>query len=239
MLEKINKMQGIQRAKISVEQRKEVSFQQLDLSGLGWSTKNWAITHALLAEYHDIFSLEPGELGCTDLAKHKVKVTDDDPFKERFLRIIQPMVDEVCTYVKEMLEAGTICPSQSMWCNAVVLVCKKKWSPCFCINFHKLNARAKKDSNPLLWIQEVIKSLFGAGCFSCLELKAGFRADHGGYTALTVGHIGFFECEHMLFVLCNALATFQRLMQNGQLNLAYCLIYLDAMIIFSKTEEEH
>ena len=47
-------------------------FQQLDLSGLeGWSNKNQA-THALLAEYHNIFSLKPGELGCTDLVKYEL-----------------------------------------------------------------------------------------------------------------------------------------------------------------------
>ena len=85
MLKKLNKMQGIQRAKMSVKQRKEVLFQQLELSGLEvWSAKNWAATHALLAEYHYIFSLEPEELDCIDLAKHEIKVTDDEPFKERF-----------------------------------------------------------------------------------------------------------------------------------------------------------
>ena len=89
MLKKLNETQGIQQAGMLVEQRKEVVFQQLDLSGLeGWSAKNWAMTHALLAEYHDILSLELGELGCTDLAKQEIKVTDDEPFKERFWRIL-------------------------------------------------------------------------------------------------------------------------------------------------------
>ena len=61
------------------------------------------------------------------------------------------------------------------------------------------------------------------------------------YTAFTVGNLGFFECECMLFGLCNAPAMFQRLMQSslGELNLSYCLFYLDDMIVFSKTEEEH
>ena len=61
------------------------------------------------------------------------------------------------------------------------------------------------------------------------------------YTAFTMGNLGFFECEHMPFGLCNAPATFQRLMQNclGELNLTYCLIYLDDIIVFSKMEEEH
>ena len=61
------------------------------------------------------------------------------------------------------------------------------------------------------------------------------------YTAFTVGNLGFFECECMLFGLYNTLATFQRLMQNslGKLNMMYCLIYLHDVIVFLKTEEEH
>ena len=65
-------------------------------------------------EYHGIFSLEPRELGWNDLAKHEIKVVDDEPFKERFWRISPPMVDEVHTHVKEMLETGTIHLSQSL-----------------------------------------------------------------------------------------------------------------------------
>ena len=61
------------------------------------------------------------------------------------------------------------------------------------------------------------------------------------YTAFTVGNLGFFECERMPFGLCNAPATFQRLMQNclGELNLTFCIVYLDDVIVFSDTEEEH
>ena len=61
------------------------------------------------------------------------------------------------------------------------------------------------------------------------------------YTAFTVGNLGFFECDRMPFGLCNAPATFQWLMQNcmGELNFIYCLIYLDDLIMFSRTAEEH
>ena len=56
-----------------------------DLSGLErWSKENQVATHVLLAEYHYIFSLEPGELGCTNIAKHKIRVVDDETFKEQF-----------------------------------------------------------------------------------------------------------------------------------------------------------
>ena len=61
------------------------------------------------------------------------------------------------------------------------------------------------------------------------------------YTAFTVGNLGFYEFTRMPFRLCNAPATFQRLMQNmlGELNLTYCIIYLDDVIVFGRTEEEH
>ena len=61
------------------------------------------------------------------------------------------------------------------------------------------------------------------------------------YTAFTVGSMGIFEFLRMPYGLCNAPATFQRLMQNclGELNLTYALIYLDNVIVFSQTEEEH
>ena len=156
------------------------------------------------------------------------------------------MVDEVHAHMKEMLEVDAANPSQSPWCNVKVLVCKKDGGLCFCIDFHKLNARIKKDSYLLPQIQEAIESLVWAGCFSCLDLIVGFwqiAMDETSKqcTAFTVGNLGFFECEHMPFWLCNVHTTFQRLMQNclGGLNLTYCLIYLDDVIIFSKMEEEH
>ena len=145
-----------------------------------------------------------------------------------------------------MLEAGTTNPSQSPRCNAIVLVYKKDGGLQFCMGFCRLNIRTKKDSYLLPQIQKNIESLVGAGYFSCLDLKAGFwqiAKDEASkqYTSFTVGDLGFFECECMPFGLCNALAMSHRLIQNclGKLNLTYCLIYLDDIIVFLKTEEEH
>ena len=156
------------------------------------------------------------------------------------------MVDEVHAHVKEMLEVGVICPSQSLWYNTIVLVCKKDGGLQFCINFHKLNVRTKKDSYPLPWTQETIKSLVGTGYISCLESKAVFwkiAMDEVSkqYTAFTVGNLWFFECKCVPFGLCNAPARFQRLMQNclDKLNMTFCMIYLDDVIVLSKIEEEH
>ena len=86
----------------------------------------------------------------------------------------------------------------------------------------------------------------GAAHFSTMDFKSGFWQVHMApesqeYTAFTVGNLGFYEFTRMPFGLCNAPATFQHLMQNtlGELNLTYCIIYLDDVIIFGHTEEEH
>ena len=156
------------------------------------------------------------------------------------------MVEEVRNHLKEMLESGAIRPSQSAWCNAVVLVRKKDGSLCLYIDFHCLNAHTKKDSYPLPRIQEALESLVGTSHFSCLDLKSRFwqiKMDEvlKQYTIFTVGNLGFFECNRMPFGLCNTPATFQQLMQDcmGELNFIYCLIYLDDLIMFLQMAEEH
>ena len=124
------------------------------------------------------------------------------------------MVEEVRNHLKEMLESSAIRPSQSAWCNAMVLVWKKDGSLHFCIDVCHLNACMKKDSYPLPRIQEALESLVGTGHFSCLDLKSRFgkiRMDEAlkQYTAFTVGNLGFFECNRIPFGLCNTPYTFQ------------------------------
>ena len=197
-------------------------------------------------EHHNIFSLEQNEIGCTDTAEHVIELLDTEPFKERFRQIAPPLVEEVREHIQEMLDGGAICPSQSPWCNSVVLVRKNDGGLRFCIDFRRLNSWTKKDVYPLLWMQETMESMVGARFFSTMDLKSGFwqvkmAKDSQQYTAFMVGSMGVYEFLRMLYGLCNALATFQRLMQNflGEMNLTYALIYLDNVIVFSRTEEEH
>ena len=70
---------------LSVEEHKEKLMTTLDLSGLDqWPEEKVGHAHKLLMEYHDIFSLDDNELGCASQVKHNIKVTDNEPFKERF-----------------------------------------------------------------------------------------------------------------------------------------------------------
>ena len=187
-------------------------------------------------------------MGHTNATKHKIVLKDPDtlPFKERFHRIPPPQLDEVREHLKLMLDAGVIRSSNSPWCNAVVLVRKKDGSLRFCIDFRKLNSSTVKDSHLLPHICETLASLTGAAHYSTFDMNSGFwqvpmDEESKQYTAFTLGSMGLYECESMPFGLCNAPPTFQRLMQNclGELNLTYCLIYLDDVIVFCEMPEEH
>ena len=145
-----------------------------------------------------------------------------------------------------MLEAGAIRLSQSLWCNVVVLVRKKDSTLHFCVDFRHLNMWMKKDSYPLSCIREALESMVGLAHFSSMDFKSGFwqikmAPESQQYTAFMVGNLRFYEFTCMPFQLCNSPATFQHLMQNtlGELNLMYCVIYLDDVIIFGHMEEEH
>ena len=229
------------------KERIEKLFSKVDLSGAeDWSEENRQKLRMLFIKYHGIFALEDLELGKTNIVKHKIVLEDPKPFRERYRRIPPHQYNEVKEHLKQMLEIGAIRKSKSPWASAVVLVRKKDGALRFCIDLRKLNARTVKDAQTLPRIEESLDSLNGAVIFTSLDLKSGYwqvelDEESMPYTAFTVGPLGFYECLRMPFGLTNAPATFQRLMESclGDLHLNWCIIYLDDIIIYSKTPEEH
>ena len=110
----------------------------------------------------------------------------------------------------------------------------------------KLNNQTVKDAQSLPRIEDSLNCLDGATIFTSLDLQLGYwqvemTEDSKPLTAFTVGALGFYECVWMSFGLTNAPATFQQLMETclGEIHLKWCIIYLDDIIVFSKTPEEH
>ena len=234
-------------AGLSVKERRRVLFEKLEILGLeSWMEENKEKALNLLVEYHDIFALEDGEMECTKAAEHKIKVMDPRPFKERLRNILSGLLDEVKEHLNHMLDMGAIKPSKSAWSNAVVLVHKKDGGLRFCIDFWKLNIQTRKDAFPLPQIHNAIDALSGSKYYTTVDLLSGFwqtpmEESLKQYTTFTVGMLGFFQCEHMPFGLCNTLTTFQQLMTNclGKLTYSACLVYLDDVVIYLSTQEEH
>ena len=191
----------------------------------------------LLIEFQDIFALSDLELGRTNLVKHHIPVTNPVPFKDRHTRIPPSQFEPLRNLLRNMEEVGTT--------SSTVLVKKKDGNLRFCIDLRKLNARTVKDAYALPRIEETLDYLAGSKWFSALDLKLGnwqveLDEESKPLTTFTVGPLGFYKCEQMPFGATNAPATFQRMMETclGDLHLNWCLIYLDDIIVFAKTQEE-
>ena len=144
-----------------------------------------------------------------------------------------------------MLEKGIIQESVSPWSSPVVLVKKKDRSYRFCVDFRKVNKVTKVDSFPMPLVADALDSLAGASVFSVLDLKSGFwqiqmQEDSKQKTAFAT-HNGLYEFLTMPFGLVNSGASFQRLMGHILRGLEYrfALIYIDEIVIFSKSVDEH
>ena len=213
--------------------------------------KAWIADHQqaakdLLVDSADVFSKNDLDLGKCNILKHNIKITDPQPFKERYRRIPPHLYKEVKAHLQEMVEVGAIRRSFSSWASAVVLVRKKDGGLRFCIDLRKLNNRTIKDGYSLPRTEDTLDCLHGPVWFSTLDLKSGYwqvelEEEAKPLTAVTLGPLGFWKCEHMPFGLTNAPATFQRLMESclGELHLNWCIIYLDDIIVFSRIPEEH
>ena len=81
--EMLEEAHGLQAPRLTIRQRQEKVFKELDLSGFeSWTPELVDSAQPLMAEYHDNFLSEPSELECTLSTKHVIKVTDKTPFKE-------------------------------------------------------------------------------------------------------------------------------------------------------------
>ena len=228
-------------------EREKLLFSKINLTGAqSWDPALIEEAQQLFYEFAHIFALESTDMGHTLMVKHQIRLNNYTPFKERYRRIPPHLFDEVKNHLKGMIEVGAICKSSSPWASAIVLVRKKDSSLRFCIDLCKLNARTIKDAYSLPCIDETLDCLGGATIFTSLDLRSGYwqvemEEESKPLTAFTVSPLGFYKCERMPFGLTYASATFQRLMEKclGKLHLSWCIIYLDDIIVFSDSPNEH
>ena len=201
--------------------------------------------NALLNRYDGIFSKGEGDLGYTEAVKHQIVTGNAPPIKQRYRSLPPSQYREVREHIKQLLDVGIIRESSSPWASPIVVVRKKDNSIRLCVDYRQLNSVTVKSSFPLPRIDESLQTLGGAKYLSVLDLASGYHQvamdENDIEKTAFVTPFGLFEYTRMPFGLCNSPATFQRLMQRclGDQALESLLVYLDDIIIFASTFDEH
>ena len=199
---------------------------------------------ALLAKHVNTFPA-PGSpiTGRTDAVVHEIDTGSTRPIlcnprklSPKKIKIQQELVDK-------MLEDGQIEPSVSAWSAPTVLVTKKDGNTRFCVDYRRLNVCTKKDAFLLPRIDDSLNSLSGQAWLSTLDLASGYwqvrLSENTKPKTAFATHSGLFQFAVMPFGLCNAPATFERLMSQvmrGQ-HWKRCLVYIDDILVFGNDFE--
>ncbi|XP_039660752.1 uncharacterized protein LOC120561648 [Perca fluviatilis] len=216
---------------------------EMDLSSL--SADQQSQVTSLLGQYTSVFSAHDGDLGCTNLISHDIPLVDDIPVRQRYRRIPPSDYEVVKEHINQLLSSQVIRESSSPYASPIVLVRKKDGSLRMCVDYRQLNSKTRKDAFPLPRIEESLDALSGACWFSTLDLASGYNqvpvaeADRAKTAFCTP--FGLFEWNRMPFGLSNAPSNFQRLMQRifGDQQCQSLLLYLDDIVVFSSTVEQH
>ena len=216
---------------------------ELDDSALdeGWRTK----VKKVLQEQKDVFSSSDLDLGCTGIVKHRINLMDDTSFREPSRRIPPKDFYDARNHIKELLEKGVIRESESQYASPIVLVRKKNGDIRMCVDYRQLNSRTRKDQYSIPKMEDALHDMSGACWFSTLDLKSGYyqieMAEGDKHKTAFRCPLGFFEFNRMPQGVTNAPATFQRLMERcmGDLAPTKVLVYLDDLLLFSPSLEEH
>ena len=198
----------------------------------------------LLIDFDDVFAVSSDDLGHTSLVTHQIDTGSSHPIRQPARRLPLHKRAEADKLLKDMLKQGVIEPSSSPWTSPIVLVKKKDGSTRFCVDYRKLNEVTVKDSYPLPRIDDCLDALAGCRWFSTLDLCSGYwqvamSEEDKPKTAFSTGN-GLYQFTVMSFGLCNAPATFERLMEKVLSGLPWevCLLYLDDIIVHGREFEE-
>ena len=200
------------------------------------------IRHVL--ERHDIVASSWEDLRPSEVTTvHHFTLTDYTPIHFRPRRIHPHYQEIVRQEVERMLEAGVIRPVESEWAFPILLVGKPDGSVRFCVDFRRLNEKMHRDNYPLPHIEDILDGMEGARVFSTIDLFSGYwqvrLSPECSQYATFICHLGTFAFQVTPYGLRNAPATFQRMMCEVFQDLKFVRVYMDDIVVFSKTMEEH
>ncbi|CAF0725133.1 unnamed protein product [Brachionus calyciflorus] len=207
------------------------------------SDKDYKLFRKSLSYVSDLFAYSINDLKSCNKGKHKIKLIQTEPIRLQPYRKSYAEREQIKQEIPEMLENGIIEPSTSPWASPVLIIPKKDGTKRFCVDYRKLNSITITENWPLPRIEDILDRLSGSIYFTTLDLKAGYwqiemDEDSKEYTAFTTPD-GHYQFMRMPFGLKNAPAQFSKLMHQIFGVRVYVEIYLDDIIIHSKTAEDH
>jgi hypothetical protein len=194
----------------------------------------------LIRKYADLF---PDIPGLTTAAVHDVDVGDARPVKQHAYRVNPIKREKLSAEVKYLLQNELVSGSNSPWSSPCIMVPKSDNSMRFCTDFRKVNAVTKTDSYPIPRMDDCIDRVGRAKFVSKFDLMKGYWQVPLTKRAVEVSAFvtpdGLYEYKVMPFGMKNAGATFQRMMNSVIMGLDGCDVYIDDVVIYSDTWEEH
>ena len=203
----------------------------------------------LVRKNHQAFQWDPTQIGRTHLVEHSIHTGSNPPIQQRQYPIPTVAREALREQIEDMLAKGLIRESTSAWRSPVLLVKKKqpdgKVAYRFCIDLKRVNSITTRDSYSLPRISETVDSLSNAKFFTTMDIDRAFwqvgvsESDKEKTAFVVDGRL--FEFNVMPFGSMNAPATFQRLMDRVLCGLTWrqCLVYIDDILVFSSTFEQH
>lgn len=221
-------------------------YSKLNINKEALNESQYNLLRELLWKHRNLFAVDKDDLGRIRNTQHKIILQDNVKPISRSPYRTSPMEKEaIKKEVDRLLASNRIQPSNSSWSAPVIMVKKKDGSLRMCVDYRKLNSVTVRDVYPLPNIDDILESLNGSIFFSGLDELSGYwqvemDVNSKDKTAF-ITPAGLFEWNVMPFGLTNAPATFQRAMDLILAGLKWniCHVYLDDIIIFSSTFEDH